>query len=43
VHALGVEKLDIPADATAALAGFMVNANSIGKASFEARYGRART
>jgi Raf kinase inhibitor-like YbhB/YbcL family protein len=42
VHALRVEKLDIPANATAALAGFMVNANSIGKASFEARYGRAK-
>ena len=42
VHALGVEKLDIPADATAALAGFMVNGNSIGKASFEAKYGRGR-
>ena len=42
VHALGVEKLDLPADATAALAGFMVNGNSIGKASFEARYGRGK-
>jgi Raf kinase inhibitor-like YbhB/YbcL family protein len=42
VHALGVEKLDIPADATAALAGFMVNGNSIGKASFEAKYGRGK-
>jgi hypothetical protein len=37
-----VEKLDIPADATAALAGFMVNGNSIGKASFEAKYGRGK-
>lgn len=43
VHALGVEQLDLPPDATAALAGFMVNANSIGKASFEARYGRGKT
>ena len=43
VHALGVEKLEIPADATAALAGFMVNGNAIGKASFEARYGRPRS
>jgi Raf kinase inhibitor-like YbhB/YbcL family protein len=42
VHALNVEKLDLPPDATAALAGFMVNANSIGKASFEAKYGRAK-
>jgi Raf kinase inhibitor-like YbhB/YbcL family protein len=40
VHALKVPTLDIPADATAALAGFMVNANSLGKASFTARYGR---
>jgi hypothetical protein len=34
------EVLDIPADATAALAGFMINATSLGKASFTARYGR---
>jgi Raf kinase inhibitor-like YbhB/YbcL family protein len=40
VHALKTDKLDIPADATAALAGFMVNANTIAKASFTARYGR---
>jgi hypothetical protein len=40
VHALKVEHLDLPADATAALAGFMINANALGKASFTARYGR---
>lgn len=40
VHALKTDKLDVPADATAALAGFMVNANTIAKASFTARYGR---
>jgi len=40
VHALKVEKIDVPADATAALIGFMINANRIGKASFKARYGR---
>ncbi|MEP7058146.1 MAG: YbhB/YbcL family Raf kinase inhibitor-like protein [Caldimonas sp.] len=40
VHALKVEKIDVPADASAALVGFMVNANRIAKASFEARYGR---
>lgn len=40
VHALKVERLDIPDDATAAVAGFMVNANSLGKASFTAKYGR---
>ena len=42
VHALKVDKLDIPADATAALAGFMINANSIGKATFTAKYGRPK-
>jgi Raf kinase inhibitor-like YbhB/YbcL family protein len=42
VHALKTDKLDIPADATAALAGFMVNANALGKASFTARYGRPK-
>lgn len=42
VHALGTGKLEIPPDATAALAGFMVNANSIAKASFTAKYGRPK-
>jgi hypothetical protein len=42
VHALRVERLDIPDDATAAVAGFMVNANSLGKASFTAKYGRPK-
>jgi len=42
VHALKTDKLDIPADATAALAGFMINANSIGKATFTAKYGRPK-
>jgi Raf kinase inhibitor-like YbhB/YbcL family protein len=42
VHALGTDKLEIPPDATAALAGFMVNANSLGKASFTAKYGRPK-
>ncbi len=42
VHALKTDKLDIPADATAAVAGFMTNANSIAKASFTAKYGRAK-
>lgn len=40
VHALKAEKLDLPEDATAALAGFMINANTIAKSSFTARYGR---
>lgn len=42
VHALKTDKLDIPADATTAVAGFMTNANSIGKATFTAKYGRAK-
>ncbi len=40
VHALKVDKLDLPADATAALAGFMINANSLGKATLTATYAR---
>ena len=40
VHALKVPRLDLPADATAALAGYMINANSLGKATLTARYGR---
>ena len=40
VHALKVEKLGLPADPTAALIGFMLHANGLGKASFEAKYGR---
>ena len=42
IYALKTPKLEIPADATAALAGYMINANAIGKASFVARYGRAK-
>lgn len=40
VHALKTEKLDVPADATAALIGFMINANRLGQATFTAKYGR---
>ena len=40
VHALKTEKLEVPADATAALVGFMINANRLGQASFTAKYGR---
>ncbi|MBI3532783.1 MAG: YbhB/YbcL family Raf kinase inhibitor-like protein [Burkholderiales bacterium] len=42
VHALKIDKLDVPADATAALTGFMINANSLAKASFTAKYGRKK-
>jgi hypothetical protein len=38
LHALKVDKLDIPANATASLAGYMINANSIGKAGFTGMY-----
>ena len=40
VYALKVDKLDLPANATASLTGFMVNGNALGKASFAARYSR---
>jgi Raf kinase inhibitor-like YbhB/YbcL family protein len=40
VFALKVPKLDVAADASGALVGFMINANKIGKASFTAKYGR---
>ncbi|MBK6865088.1 MAG: YbhB/YbcL family Raf kinase inhibitor-like protein [Ideonella sp.] len=40
VFALKVDKLDVPADATAALIGYMLNANKLATASFTAKYGR---
>ncbi|MGZ8490697.1 MAG: YbhB/YbcL family Raf kinase inhibitor-like protein [Gemmatirosa sp.] len=40
VHALRVEKLEVPENATAALVGFNLNANRLGSATFTARYGR---
>jgi phosphatidylethanolamine-binding protein (PEBP) family uncharacterized protein len=42
VFALKTEQLELPADASPALAGFMVNANAIAKASFTAKYGRSK-
>jgi Raf kinase inhibitor-like YbhB/YbcL family protein len=42
VYALKTEKLDIPQDASPAMIGYMANANSLGKASFEAKYGRKK-
>jgi len=42
LHALKVDKLDVPADATAALTGYMINANVLAKASFTAKYGRPK-
>jgi Raf kinase inhibitor-like YbhB/YbcL family protein len=40
VYALNNEKIDVPPDSSAAFIGFMINANSLGKASFTAKYGR---
>ena len=40
VHALGVEKLDLDENASAALVGFMTNANSLAKAKVTAIYTR---
>ena len=40
VYALKVEKLELPATATASFAGFMINANALGKASFTSTYQR---
>lgn len=40
VTALKVEKLDLDANASAALVGFMTNANSLGSATLTAIYGR---
>jgi Raf kinase inhibitor-like YbhB/YbcL family protein len=42
LHALKVERLEVPEGATAALAGYLVNANSLGVASFTGTYGRSR-
>jgi phosphatidylethanolamine-binding protein (PEBP) family uncharacterized protein len=42
LHALKVEKLDVPKDAKASLVGFMVNANSIAKATLTGKYGREK-
>jgi Raf kinase inhibitor-like YbhB/YbcL family protein len=40
LHALKTDKLELPPDASAALAGFMINANTLAKAGFTAKYGR---
>jgi Raf kinase inhibitor-like YbhB/YbcL family protein len=42
LHALKVDKLDLPKDASASLAGYMINANSIGKATLTGKYGRTK-
>ena len=40
VYALKTAKLDVPADASAAMVGFMIRANKLGSASLTALYGR---
>ena len=40
VHALKVDKLDADENAPAAMIGFMIHANSLGKAMLTAKYGR---
>jgi Raf kinase inhibitor-like YbhB/YbcL family protein len=40
VHALSVEKLELPDDASGALAGYLINANSIESSKIEALYKR---
>lgn len=42
LHALKVDRLDLPPGATASLAGFMINANSIGKATLTGEYARMK-
>jgi Raf kinase inhibitor-like YbhB/YbcL family protein len=42
VYALKTDKLDVPADATAALIGSTVQANKLGEAKLTARYGRSK-
>jgi Raf kinase inhibitor-like YbhB/YbcL family protein len=42
VYALKADKLEVPADATAALTGYMIHGNMLGKASITAKYGRAK-
>lgn len=40
VYALKTEKIDVPADASSAMVGFMIKANQLASASFTAKYGR---
>ncbi|MBV1705110.1 MAG: YbhB/YbcL family Raf kinase inhibitor-like protein, partial [Hyphomicrobiales bacterium] len=42
VHALKTDKIDVTADSSAALVGFMTHFAEIGRASFTALYGRAK-
>jgi Raf kinase inhibitor-like YbhB/YbcL family protein len=40
VHALKVDRLELPPDPSGAMVGFMIHANQLGSASLTARYGR---
>lgn len=40
IHALSVDKLELPADASGALVGYIINANTIESSSIEALYKR---
>jgi Raf kinase inhibitor-like YbhB/YbcL family protein len=42
LHALKADKLDVPADASPALIGFMTRANALGSATFTAKYARKK-
>ena len=40
VYALKTEKIDVPADASAAMVGYTIHANALGSATLTAKYGR---
>jgi Raf kinase inhibitor-like YbhB/YbcL family protein len=42
VYALKIETLDVPAEASPALIGFMTKANALGSATLTAHYGRKK-
>ncbi len=42
VYALKVDKLEVPADASPAMIGFMTKANALGSATLTAKYGRKK-
>jgi Raf kinase inhibitor-like YbhB/YbcL family protein len=42
VYALKLDKVDVPADASPAMLGFVTKANALGSASFTAMYGRKK-
>jgi Raf kinase inhibitor-like YbhB/YbcL family protein len=42
LYALKVDKLEVPADASPAMIGFMTKANALGSASFTAKYARKK-